>query len=193
MGITDGVGCIICHDSAQCSPFKPTCGHTFGRSCMQRWMESSGQRNCLTCTRQLTDDEVEQINQIPLSERVVKISIKAIPIFGRTASIYLGGLYAGFASGVVLNGSLNPASVIAIAANTAVFIPVAAIGALGAAADAPIGLVTGAGAAAGACGGVVFNHAVATCGVLNVSGTVVCLGGATIGAALALLAYEARE
>ncbi|WP_422444851.1 MULTISPECIES: hypothetical protein [unclassified Endozoicomonas] len=107
--------------------------------------------------------------------------------------MYLGSLYAGFAAGVVLNGSLNPASLIAIAANTAVFIPVAAIGALGAAADAPIGFVTAAGAAAGACGGVAFNHTAAACGVLNLSDTAVCLGGAAMGAALAHLAYEERE
>ncbi|WP_373691380.1 RING finger domain-containing protein, partial [Endozoicomonas sp. YOMI1] len=61
MNVTCGVGCVICQDSQKCRPFKLTCGHAFGRSCMRKWIESTGQKNCLLCRKQLFDDEVKQI------------------------------------------------------------------------------------------------------------------------------------
>ena len=88
MDATSDVSCSICRDSENCSPFKLTCGHAFGRSCMKRRMESSGLKNCLLCEKQLSHDEVKQINDIPLYDRVVNISTKALIILGKTALFF---------------------------------------------------------------------------------------------------------
>ena len=175
MGVTDGVGCLICHDSAQCSPFKLTCGHAFGRSCMQRWMESSGLKNCLLCTKQLSHDEVKKINDIPLCDRVVNISTTALPIFGKTALFFFCTCGAGVAFDVICEGSLTTSLVTYTAESTAAFFPAATIGALGAAAGIPEHFAAAAGAATGAAAGASP------------------LRGANVGAAAVAVAYLAKK
>lgn len=193
MGVTDGVGCLICHDSAQCSPFKLTCGHAFGRSCMMRWMERSGQKNCLTCTKRLTPDEVKQINHIPLYDQMVNISIKAIPSFSRAALISFGCYYTGLVGEELLKGSLSSIPVIDVAETTAVIISTATIGALVNANDFTAESRVAAGAAVGACVTAAFKLIAAAYGLLHAPTAWDCYKGFYTETVVASLAYDTRE
>lgn len=151
MNATEGVRCAICHDSVDCSPFKLTCGHAFGKSCVQVWMESSDQKNCPMCRKELTDDEITQINDLPLYDRTVNVLKKATPIFTKTASFYLRFccIYVAV-SAIKLKSEAFSVSYITSILNPAVSIPTGVIGALGAATGVPRVYSTAAGAAFGA-------------------------------------------
>ena len=94
MNVTNGVSCSICHDVANCELIQLTCGHVYGRSCMRLWLGTSDQRHCLQCAQPLTDYELQRINYIPLSERVVAVSTAATSIFKQHCpQVILRGLY----------------------------------------------------------------------------------------------------
>ncbi|WOG27559.1 RING finger domain-containing protein [Endozoicomonas sp. 8E] len=160
MNATEGVRCAICHDSVECSPFKLTCGHAFGKSCMRVWMENSGQKNCAMCRKELTHDEITQINDLPLYDRTVNILKKATPIFTKTASFYLRLCSIYVVVSAIKLKSLEAFSVSYITSivNPAVSIPTGVIGALGAAAGVPRIYSTAAGAAFGASVMAVSNN-----------------------------------
>ena len=101
-----GFKCVICYDSICCDSAKYqsidlTCGHAFGKSCMRKWIESSNQKECLLCKNPLTDYEIKEIKNIPLQERVIIVSKKAIKLFGQTilnnASFFVAGTVTTFA------------------------------------------------------------------------------------------------
>ncbi len=81
MNVTNGVSCSICHDVANCELIQLTCGHVYGRSCMRLWLGTSDQRHCPLCVQPFTDYDLQRINYIPLSERVVAVSTAATSIF----------------------------------------------------------------------------------------------------------------
>ncbi|WBA79405.1 RING finger domain-containing protein [Endozoicomonas sp. GU-1] len=195
MDAVDDVACLICYDSEKCRPFKLTCGHAFGRSCMQEWMESSGQKNCLLCTKQLTDDEVKRIKRIPLYDRAVNILIKAIPIFGKTALYFFSISGLGTALSVIRDGFFTPSLVVATAAAVATFFPTATIGTLGAVAGVPLRYAT----AAGACTVAMVDQARAAAApypyraIFPPSAAAVCIWGAAVGCAATGIAYCVKK
>ncbi|MGO0307099.1 RING finger domain-containing protein [Endozoicomonas acroporae] len=198
MDATSGVGCVICQDTEKCRPFKLTCGHAFGRSCMQEWIESTGQKNCVLCKKQLTDDEVKRIKRIPLYDRAVNILIKAIPIFGKTALYYFSISGLGTALSVIRDGFFKPSQVVATAAAVATFFPTATIGTLGAVAGVPLRYATAAGAAAGACTVAMVDQARAAAApypyrAMFPSAAAVCIWGAALGCAATGIAYCVKK
>ncbi len=84
MDSTSGFKCVICYDSVKHQSIHLRCGHAFGKTCMRKWVESSKREECLLCKNPLTDDEVNEIKSIPLSERAVIITEKTIKLFGQT-------------------------------------------------------------------------------------------------------------
>ena len=110
--------CAICFDSICCDSTKYKsidlkCGHAFGKSCMQKWLESSNQKNCYLCQNPLTDHEIKEIKNIPLQERAVIISEKIIKLSGQaflknalplTVSLAIGLAFAA-ATGTVVHGT----------------------------------------------------------------------------------------
>lgn len=94
MNVTNGVSCSICHDVTNCELIQLTCRHAFGRSCMRLWLDTSDQRHCLLCEQPLTDYDLQRINYISLSERVVGVSSTAISIFKQHCpQVILRGLH----------------------------------------------------------------------------------------------------
>ena len=165
MGSADGFKCVICCDSICYDSTKYinlTCGHAFGKSCMRKWVESSNQKKCLLCEKPLTDNEIKEINYIPLQERVVIISENAIKLFGRTMLKIAPPLAAGAASLFVVRavgvaaGADGVAIVAAGAVGAAAVVIGAAAGAVGAAAgvDRAIGTAVGGAGAVGLVGAV---------------------------------------
>uniref|UniRef100_UPI002147570C hypothetical protein n=1 Tax=Endozoicomonas sp. YOMI1 TaxID=2828739 RepID=UPI002147570C len=100
---------------------------------------------------QLFDDEVKQINRIPLYDRVVDILIKAIPIFGKSALFLSCTCGLATALNLIYEGSLDPRFVTFIGNVITTFFPAVTIGTFGAAAEVHKGYATAAGAVAAAC------------------------------------------
>ncbi|USE39496.1 E3 ubiquitin protein ligase [Endozoicomonas sp. SCSIO W0465] len=188
MDTINGFGCLICHDAEQCSPFKLTCGHAFGRSCMQGWMELSGQKKCLLCTKPLTDDEVKQFINSSLFDRMVSISSKAIPIFGKTIKLSLTAIYGGLACSYAMNN--EPLGSDTIIGATAIIISTASIGALGVAAGVSKVYGVSVGTAVGACAMVAVKHVAATYGVSDAPTANDFYMGAIVGSTVTGAAYD---
>ncbi|WP_257265678.1 E3 ubiquitin protein ligase [Endozoicomonas sp. ONNA2] len=89
MNVSNGVSCSICQDVANCKIVELTCGHSFGRKCMKIWIETSGQKRCLLCSKPLTDGDLQRINHTPLYERLADISTTAIRTFSQHFSEFI--------------------------------------------------------------------------------------------------------
>ncbi|WP_422410009.1 MULTISPECIES: RING finger domain-containing protein [unclassified Endozoicomonas] len=72
------IKCTICFDTTNCKSIKLECGHAFGKSCMQQWLERNKQQSCRICLKKLTDSDIKQIKKIPLQERMVTISKRTL-------------------------------------------------------------------------------------------------------------------
>ncbi|WP_257264486.1 RING finger domain-containing protein [Endozoicomonas sp. ONNA2] len=205
MDSANGVKCAICYDSV-CSDrttyniINLTCGHAFGKSCMRQWIESSNQKKCLFCNNPLTDNEIKEIKNIPLQERLAIISEKAIKLFGQTTLLLapsIGGtiwlalhaaLVGGTDAGIVFSA--------AVACGTCITTG-AAVGAVGAAAGVDkaatviFGTVTGAAGAAAVIFGTITGAAGAvaatdgafafTVGVIGITAGVIGVNAGVIG------------
>ncbi|MBO9481778.1 E3 ubiquitin protein ligase [Salinisphaera sp. G21_0] len=160
MNSANGLKCAICYDSicydsTKDKSIKLTCGHIFGKSCMRKWVESTNQRKCLFCNNQLTDNEIKEIKNIPLQERVIIILEKPIILIGRAILDYVPGFAAGAAFfGAIVGASAGAvagasAGVVVITATTALITAGAAAGAVAAIAEVDRGVGTAVGAAVG--------------------------------------------
>ncbi|MBO9495103.1 hypothetical protein J7438_13540 [Thalassotalea sp. G20_0] len=203
----------ICYDSTKDKSIKLTCGHIFGKSCMRKWVESTNQRKCLFCNNQLTDNEIKEIKNIPLQERVIIILEKPIILIGRAILDYVPAFAAGAAffgaivgasAGAVAGASAGAvAGVVVITAPTALITAGAAAGAVAAIAEVDRGVGAAVGAAAGAAAGAAVGiggfDVAAAAGV--VAPAAVGFLGATIGGGLgvmggtlgALFVYDEQE
>ena len=133
-----------------------TCGHVFGKSCLLNWLESSNQESCFLCNNPLTDNEISEIQPVPLQERACSVPEQATKLFGRTIS----KLTPTLACGLVVGTSLGAAGAVLSNAVNSLF-PV----------QAPHGVVDGA--VAGAFGALVGFAAI------TVGAAVGSLGAAT--------------
>ena len=113
---------LICCDSTKYKSIDLKCGHAFGKSCIQKWLESSNQKNCYLCQNPLTDHEIKEIKNIPLQERAVIISEKIIQLSGQaflknalpfTVTLAIGLAFAA-ATGTVVDGTLAAATAMAV-------------------------------------------------------------------------------
>ena len=166
MNIANAYNCALCCDST-CNPIELTCGHVFGKRCLKTRVKSSNLEKCYLCKNPLTDNELNEINNISLQERVVSTSKQAIKLFsGSVLKIVprlAKGLAMGFGAAVAV--SQGASGVAGGASGTLVTCATSAVGA----AVASLGVATGvtkanavaiAAVAAGAVGAAGANLAV---------------------------------
>ncbi|WP_448215573.1 RING finger domain-containing protein [Endozoicomonas sp. 2B-B] len=84
----DNIKCAICFDTANCKSIKLKCGHTFGKSCMQKWLARNDKKNCHFCRKELTDIDLKKIGKIPLQERMVVILERTIKFIRETVDMF---------------------------------------------------------------------------------------------------------